>query len=211
MDNYQTLADELTERIQSINSPTQFWLAITGAPGSGKSTLSEFLASCIGESSIVIPMDGYHFYRAELDAMPNPSEAHLRRGAPFTFNAKRFVDELSAARETASGRFPAFEHGVGDPVEKAIELDADKHRLVIVEGNYLLLPEDPWTRLAKLFDETWFIAANLETIRPRLVERKIAGGYDAATAEERVEANDIPNAQLINKTCQERADRVISG
>jgi len=25
-------------------------------------------------------MDGFHYYRSELDAMPNPKEAHDRRG-----------------------------------------------------------------------------------------------------------------------------------
>jgi len=37
-----------------------------------------------------IPMDGYHYTRAQLDAMQNPQEAHERRGAPFTFDAAGF-------------------------------------------------------------------------------------------------------------------------
>lgn len=37
-----------------------------------------------------IPMDGYHYTRAQLDTMPNPVEAHERRGAPFTFDVVGF-------------------------------------------------------------------------------------------------------------------------
>ena len=33
---------------------------------------------------------------------------------------------------------PSFDHGVGDPVEGDIVVGPD-HRLVLVEGNYLLL------------------------------------------------------------------------
>lgn len=35
-----------------------------------------------------IPMDGYHFSRKELDAMPDPKFAHDRRGAAFTFDGE---------------------------------------------------------------------------------------------------------------------------
>lgn len=37
-----------------------------------------------------VPMDGYHYTRAQLDDMKNPEEAHTRRGAPFTFDAVGF-------------------------------------------------------------------------------------------------------------------------
>lgn len=207
--SHVTLADELRERLRSVKSASQYWLAISGPPGSGKSTLGETIAKRIGKSAIVIPMDGYHFYRSELDAMPDPDDAHRRRGAPFTFNAKRFVEELTAARETGNGIFPSFAHGVGDPIENSIRLDANQHSLIIVEGNYLLLPEAPWSRLKPLFDESWFLDAPEETIRPRLIKRSMAGGRDQVTAENRVESNDIPNARLITETCRPRADRII--
>ena len=46
----------------------------------------------------VVPMDGYHYYRKELDTFPDAAEAHRRRGAPFTFNANRFATELRQGR-----------------------------------------------------------------------------------------------------------------
>ena len=32
-------------------------------------------------------MDGYHYYRSELDEMSDPELAHARRGAEFTFDS----------------------------------------------------------------------------------------------------------------------------
>lgn len=90
----------------------------------------------------MIPMDGYHFYRSELDAMDNPQEAYERRGAPFTFNARKLVDDLIQAHRTGSGYFPGFDHSNRDPEERSICLEPGK-KIVIVEGNYLLLNESP--------------------------------------------------------------------
>ena len=94
--------------------------------------------------AIVTSMDGFHYYRAELDQMPDPALAHARRGAAFTFNAQRFVD---CVRRIADGPrtdgaeqhvlVPTFDHGVGDPVEDDITI-LPCHRLVIVEGLYVL-------------------------------------------------------------------------
>jgi pantothenate kinase len=33
--------------------------------------------------------------------------------------------------------------------------DFDRHKIVIIEGNYLLLEEDVWTEIRDLFDEKW--------------------------------------------------------
>ena len=141
--------------------------------------------------------------------MPNSEEAHRRRGAPFTFDAEKFLHDLTAARQSGAGAFPSFDHGVGDPIRDAIQLDAAQHRLVIVEGNYLLLDQEPWSQLQSLFDETWFIDASLETIRRRVTQRFI-NRMSKAAAEERVETNDLPNARLVIDRCRDKADRIIA-
>jgi pantothenate kinase len=41
-----------------------------------------------------VPMDGYHFSRAQLDAFPDPKVAHDRRGAAFTFDGEACVFQL---------------------------------------------------------------------------------------------------------------------
>ena len=201
------LMDHLLGRLDRLDPKQSFWLGIAGAPGSGKSTLAEALSKRIPGTSVVIPMDGYHFTRAELDEMPDPELAHLRRGAPFTFDSRRFVADLVRARESGVGMFPSFDHGVGDPVEGDIELNRDVHRLVIVEGNYLLLDEDPWCRLRTLFDESWFLEVDIDLCLSRVKGRMRAAGMSEDVADHRIARNDRPNAELVVATGPERADR----
>ena len=209
IDTIQALATDLRETMRRVPTNQQFWLGIVGAPGSGKSTLSDSLREFFGDESIVIPMDGYHFYRAQLDAMPDAAEAHRRRGAPFTFDAQRFVSDLAAARHSRTGTFPSFQHGVGDPIESDIRLDSEQHRLVIVEGNYLLLDEAPWCELRSLFDETWFLKVDVDVVRERLKNRFVQAGMSEAAAIERAEYNDLRNAKLIEEQSVTKASRIL--
>ncbi len=127
----------------------QYWIAVAGAPGSGKSTLCKELAAGLNARGIrttVIPMDGFHFYRRELDQMPNSEEAHSKRGSHWTFNSTRLVQVmllqstvcrrilikikcqvLSSIREAGSGKVPSFDHAVGDPVEDDIMVPFSSH------------------------------------------------------------------------------------
>eukprot|EP00300_Choanocystis_sp_HF-7_P010082 c16774_g1_i4.p2 GENE.c16774_g1_i4~~c16774_g1_i4.p2 ORF type:complete len:125 (+),score=25.06 c16774_g1_i4:41-376(+) len=99
------LARELAERVRGKSKP--YWIAIAGVPGSGKSTLTKNLCEALqqlGVSCQTIPMDGYHYYRYELDKMQDPKLAHERRGAHWTFNAEKFVADLKAARDAGYGQ-----------------------------------------------------------------------------------------------------------
>ena len=197
------LAAELRQR--SAGRQSAYWLGIAGPPGSGKSTLAEALAERLPDS-VIIPMDGYHLYRTQLDALDNAAQAHARRGAPFTFNGQRFVRDLQVAKARGQGLFPAFSHGTGDPVEAAITL-TQKMPIVIVEGNYLLLPEAPWSGLSAVFDETWFVDEPLDVCCQRVTARHQRVGRTAEQAQHRVATNDRLNAQLVITACRHRADR----
>jgi pantothenate kinase len=52
-----------------------------GIPGAGKSTGSAVLSSLLDESVVVIPVDGFHHYMAELRSRPDADAAVYRRGA----------------------------------------------------------------------------------------------------------------------------------
>ena len=47
---------------------------------------------------------------------------------------------ISFALHTGEGLFPSFDHAVGDPKEAEIHIEPH-HRVVLIEGNYLLLGE----------------------------------------------------------------------
>ncbi|CAA6679871.1 MULTISPECIES: AAA family ATPase [unclassified Lentimonas] len=207
---YGDLISELSSKYDSLPENCQYWIGLAGGPGSGKSTVARKIKDALGDKIDVIPMDGYHFYRSELDAMANPQEAHERRGAPFTFNAQKLVDDLTQAHQTGSGYFPGFDHSKRDPEEQSVRLEPGK-KIVIVEGNYLLLSDSPWNVLQRdVFDEGWFLYVPLEECKRRVLKRHHQ--VMKMTKKEsmwRVLTNDGPNAELVTNESIENADRII--
>ncbi|GKU86438.1 hypothetical protein SLEP1_g963 [Rubroshorea leprosula] len=146
-------------------------VGLAGPPGAGKSTLANAVVQRVNklwpakansfdsqvkppDVAIVLPMDGFHLYRSQLDAMENPEEAHARRGAPWTYNPTLLFNCLKNLRNQGSVYAPSFDHGVGDPVEDDIFVSL-QHKVVIVEGNYLCLEEGVWKDVSSIFDEKW--------------------------------------------------------
>ena len=209
MSTCEDLAAELRQKAAQLTGKSQFWIGLAGGPGSGKSTLAQALKARLGKLLTIIPLDGYHYYRRELDAMEDPEEAHTRRGAPFTFNASRFVNDLIKARSTGEGVFPSFDHTVGDPVEASIQLNKGR-QIVLVEGNYVLLDTEPWCQLRdSVFDETWFLDVPVPECNRRVCIRHVKTGLTEEQAKLRVATNDSINAELITKVSRRNADRII--
>ena len=149
---------------------------------------------------MIVPMDGYHYYRHQLEKMDNPQHAFAKRGAPFTFDSERFVQDIVNLRKTGSGSFPSFDHGKGDPVENDILVDYKRHKIVLVEGNYLFLGEQPWARLLdeNCFDETWYVNCPVNEATKRVIDRHIRTGKTKEAAELRAYSNDMVNAKLVD-------------
>lgn len=72
-----------------------------------------------------------------------------------------------------------------------------RHRIVLVEGNYLLLDEAPWRDLARQFDMTIRLDVPEEILRERLIRRWLDYGFAQAEAEAKAEGNDLPNARRV--------------
>jgi pantothenate kinase len=70
-------------------------------------------------------------------------------------------------------------------------------RIVLVEGNYLLLDRPPWTELAELFDLTIFVAVDEEELERRHLQRWRDHGWEAERARRHVDTNDLPNGRLV--------------
>lgn len=206
MATYSSIVDQVLRK--SERTEGQLWVGICGAPGSGKSTLSEHLLKAL-PSAVVVPMDGFHYYRSELDAFDDPLEAHRRRGAHFTFNAHKFVLSVSNAKERGSGTFPSFDHSIGDPVEDDIVVTTE-HKIVIVEGLYLLLNIPPWSLIRDLLDLVFFVDCPEDELFKRLVARHIATlGLSEAKASDRATNNDLLNAKIIALS-KEYADIIVN-
>jgi pantothenate kinase len=175
-------------------------LGVVGAPGAGKSTLAAQLAAAI-PGSVVVPMDGFHLTSAELRARGWVAE----RGSPRTFDAEGYVALLQRLRDGDSVIAPGFDRSREEPVPAAIEVPATV-RLVITEGNYLLLDVAPWSAVAEVLDEIWFVEVPEPIRLERLVARHIEFGRSPAEASERAtKGSDAANARLVAGT-RPRAD-----
>ncbi|MBX5447136.1 MAG: nucleoside/nucleotide kinase family protein [Acidothermus cellulolyticus] len=179
-------------------------LGITGPPGAGKSTLAEHLCAALGDAALV-PMDGFHLAERELRRLG----IDRRKGAPQTFDSygyRALLHRLRAATEPVVYA-PEFRRDLEEPIAGAIPVPRGT-QLVITEGNYLLLDDEPWCDIRELLDEIWYIDLDDAVRIRRLVERHIRFGRDRDAAEAWVEENDERNARLIAQT-RDRADVVI--
>ncbi|TCD14876.1 nucleoside triphosphate hydrolase [Oricola cellulosilytica] len=171
-------------------------VAVAGPPGAGKSTFAEALTGKLraqGERAVTVPMDGFHYDNAILDA----EGIRPRKGAPFTFDAAGFLSLLKRLRAGEDRvAIPAFDRRRDISINCAWLAGIDD-RILVVEGNYLLLDEEPWSQMLPLFDLTVFLNPGMETLKRRLIDRWLGHDHTREQAERRAMENDIPNAQYV--------------
>jgi pantothenate kinase len=150
-------------------------------------------------------MDGFHLTNTELEARG----IRHRKGAPPSFDAERFVALLERLRNAPAETVfaPLYSRKRHEPIADALTIGPEV-RLVIVEGNYLLLDDPPWDRVAPLLTETWFLDVPVETALERVRARHRRGGCGEREAERKIATNDRPNAELVLAP-RGRADRII--
>jgi pantothenate kinase len=189
-----------------MSDGSRILLGVAGAPGSGKSTFSAFLADLFGpQAALVVPMDGFHLGNAIIDGTP----LKRRKGAPDTFDVGGYFSLLQrlARRDEDVVYAPDFRRSLDEPVAASIAVPAAVP-LIITEGNYLLAEDPAWQRVRSQLDEVWFIDTPPELRLSRLVERHMLFGMDRPAAEAWANGSDEANARLIEAT-RHRADRVI--
>ncbi|MEV4498546.1 nucleoside/nucleotide kinase family protein [Micromonospora arborensis] len=198
--------DELVQRALALAQagPRQL-LGIAGAPGAGKSTLAEQVVAALGATARLVPMDGFHLAQSQLVRLGRAD----RKGARDTFDANGYVSLLRRLRrlEPTSVYAPEFRRELEEPVAGSIEVPPSV-RLVVTEGNYLLLPDFPWQEVRTLLHEAWFLDLDAELRQRRLTARHVAYGRSPEQAREWALGSDEANAALISPTA-DRADLVV--
>ena len=185
-------------------------LGIAGPPGAGKSTLARSVAAAVNDLrsgwAAYIPMDGFHLADVQLARLGLLD----RKGAPETFDVDgyaRFLVRLRADEEEVVYA-PGFERELEQPIAAAIAVSAAS-RLILTEGNYLLVPTDPWRRVHSVLDEVWYCELDVTTRVERLVARHVEFGKSPSDAREWVLRSDEANARLVGAN-RDDADLVIS-
>ncbi|MFJ1967804.1 nucleoside/nucleotide kinase family protein [Streptomyces sp. NPDC087903] len=207
-----TFDDLLTRARALTRDGRRAVLGIAGSPGSGKTTLAEHLVRALDETGAPrvahVPMDGFHLADVELDRLGRRD----RKGAPDTFDAAGYAALLRRLREEESGEegvvyAPGFERTLEQPLAGAVPVPPDA-RLIVTEGNYLLLGTGAWARVRAQLDEVWFCELDEEERVRRLVARheEFGKGHEEAVAW--VHRSDRPNAELVAAT-RDRADLVV--
>lgn len=177
-------------------------VGIAGAPAAGKSTLATSLAASLcgtdgPDAAVAVGMDGFHLANAELERLGRAA----RKGAPDTFDAYGFAALIGRLRDPVEPVVyaPVYSRVVHESVGSAIPV-AGSVRVVIVEGNYLLLPRPPWSDVRARFDLTIYLETPTPVRVDSLVRRQRARGLDRDAAREWVFRSDEANAELVGPT-----------
>jgi pantothenate kinase len=223
---HETQLEKLVARIEALRAAKtsgRLLLGIVGAPGSGKTTMAENLVAAvvasqatgfqatdplrpwIGSQVAHVPMDGFHLADVELARLGRAE----RKGAPDTFDAAGYIallDRLRRADETVWA--PAFDRESEQPVAGSIPVHPGV-RVVVTEGNYLLLDDPAWLPLRTLLDEIWFCHVDPDLRVQRLIARHRRFGKSAAVATAWATGPDQRNADLIEAN-RESADLIVT-
>lgn len=168
-------------------------VALAGPPTAGKSTLAEAVVQQLGGRGVALGLDAFHYDDAVLEARGD----RPRKGAPHTYDVAGYAALLDRLRSLPVDQIalPVFDRRL-ELTRAAATIAEPQHRIVVTEGNWLLLDDDPWDALASRFDLTVFVRTDLGTIERRIRERWQRLGYDGGEATYRAEQNDLPNARL---------------
>ncbi|MDB0033665.1 nucleoside/nucleotide kinase family protein [Alphaproteobacteria bacterium] len=189
--DYNELLSILIYNLDQNNLKNRYFIALAGPPASGKSTISQKLNEDFntkGLSSEIFQMDGFHFD----DAILNSRNLLPRKGSPETFDVmglKNFLIRLANEPEVV---VPVFDRRLELSRSSAVTITEDK-KIIIVEGNYLLLNSHPWSTLNDYFNSRIMIHCEESTLEKRLIERWKGFDLNQEQINQKVYKNDLPN------------------
>ena len=144
--------DHLVERVLLLRTGIVGRVALVGVvgePGAGKSTLAASVVEGLrarGCAAVLVPMDGFHLANVALAARGLAD----RKGAIETFDGAGFAALLGRLRAEGPHTVwaPTYDRSVEESVAGAIGVPPGTE-VVVTEGNYLLVDEEPWSEVGR--------------------------------------------------------------
>ena len=194
--NYNELLIKLLDNLKN-DLKNRYFIALSGPPASGKSTISEKLVKDLtlrGHNSSILQMDGFHYD----DQILKQKSLLLKKGAPETFDVMGFLNFLFRLQNENEVAIPIFDRSLELSRSSAVIISKET-RVVIVEGNYILLKTHPWRELHKFFNSTIMISTKHEILEKRLLERWKSFNIPEEEIKQKVFENDLPNGVNVYK------------
>ena len=193
---YDQLLISITERIDN-DDKSRYFIALSGPPASGKSTISQKLANDLSAkeyNSSILQMDGFHYD----DLILKEKKLLSKKGAPETFDVMGLINFVSRLQKEDEVVIPIFDRSLELSRSSAVIISKNT-KVIIVEGNYILLNSYPWCELHKFFNTTVMINCEKKILEKRLIERWENFNLPKEEIDEKVYKNDLPNGVNVLK------------
>ena len=189
------LSDLIDQAKSILGSKKRSILAVAGAPGSGKTTITQSILNELGpENVVIVPMDGFHLSNSILKKWDRRS----RKGAWDTFDADGYINLINRIRNQQEEVVlaPDFDRDIDESIGGAIEVHKNIP-LILLEGTFLFSKYGSWPKLLPLIDHGWFVSLDSATRQQRLVDRHIKHGMQPNQATQWALTTDEENAKAV--------------
>lgn len=193
------LLRRLTEMHHKSNQ--RIILFLVAPPATGKSTLTLFLEKLSRKNDNLTPvqavgMDGFHYHADFIKSHSitrNGQKIPMSeiKGCPETFDVDKLKSKLAVLREN-NVAFPIYDRKIHDVVEDALQVTG---KIILFEGNWLLLRDEKWRTLQQFADYTLMIKSDPSILKQRLIQRKMQGGLSLEAATSFYEKSDSYNVE----------------
>jgi len=188
--------EQLVEKANQLaQSGKRQILAVAGAPGSGKTTITRAIMAGLPAGSVVIaPMDGFHLSNATLINY----DRRDRKGAWDTFDADGYINLLTRLKNQTEAviHAPDFDRDIDESIGSAIPIDIHTP-LILAEGTFLFSNYGSWPKLSPLLDQGWFVHLDSKARQERLITRHMKHGMSLQQATDWALGTDENNAKAV--------------
>ena len=117
------------------------------------------------------------------------------KGCPETYDTEKLRQKLEKIK-IEDILWPIYDRNLHDVVEDQIKVTKD---IILIEGNWLLLKQEPWKSMQQYADYKILILAEEEMLKERLISRKEKGGLTREEAVAWYQNSDSKNVKRVLK------------